>query len=74
MTLHHRDRSLDLEPDEETVLLSRRVVLRRSMVGIVGVGFASLLAACGGDDDDIEDPIVDEPVGDDPLPEDIGTP
>jgi hypothetical protein len=53
------------DPDERAGVVSRRVVLRRSVFGVAGIGLASLLAACGGDDDEIEDPIGEEPAADD---------
>lgn len=45
----------DPETDEDTRLMSRRTILRRSLLGITGAGLASLLVACGGDEEDVED-------------------
>lgn len=45
----------DPETDEDTRLMSRRTILRRSLLGITGAGLASLLVACGGDEEDAED-------------------
>lgn len=75
MTLPHRERHLSL--DEESSLLSRRTVLRRSALGLTGIGFATLLSACGDDDEEEEEepldadeaPDVSEPE-DDPLSSD----
>lgn len=55
MSLPHDDRSLTLDIDEEEPgVLSRRAVMCRSVLGIAAVGLASLLAACG---DDEEEPV-----------------
>jgi hypothetical protein len=62
---------LDLETGEDARLVSRRTVLRRSVLGIAGVGMAALLAACGGDDEDEGptgvDAIDDQPIDEDPA-------
>jgi hypothetical protein len=44
--------SLDHGTDEGPWVLSRRTLLRRSVLGMTGIGLVSLLAACGGDDDE----------------------
>lgn len=71
MTLHSDDRTLDMElteaeaTEETTGLLSRRTVLRRSALGIMGIGLAPLLAACGDDeaaDDEVVEDTTDEEV------------
>ncbi|HEV2128666.1 MAG TPA: hypothetical protein VGR22_08620 [Thermomicrobiales bacterium] len=48
-------RNEHLNIDEEMTLLSRRAMLRRSVLGITGVGLTALLAACDDDEDDDED-------------------
>jgi hypothetical protein len=71
MTIHDQQQDLNLETDEDAGLITRRTVLRRSVLGIAGVGMASLLAACGGDDDDAgptgADEIDDAPIDEDPA-------
>ena len=57
MTLHNHDRHVDA--DEETSLMSRRTILRRSAFGITGIGLATLLTACG-DDEGEEDEVIEE--------------
>ncbi len=61
MTVSNENPFLESESDERAGVVSRRVVLRRSVFGVAGVGLASLLAACGGDDDEVEDPIGEDP-------------
>lgn len=70
MTLHHHDRHADA--DEETSLLSRRTLLRRSALGLTGIGFATLLAACddGEPDEDAEGPTGLDELDEAPLDED----
>lgn len=53
MSPHRQHQRPDLETDEDTRLISRRGLLRRSALGITGVGLASLLVACGDDDEDL---------------------
>lgn len=62
MIPHHQHERLDLETDDMS-LMSRRALLRRSMLGIAGAGVASLLVACGGDeeDEDVQPPDADVP-------------
>jgi hypothetical protein len=50
---------------------SRRALLRRSLLGVGGVGLAAMLAACGGDDDDDGEDAVDtiESEGEDAVDE-----
>ena len=55
----NQQQPLDLETDDDRRLLSRRSILRRSVFGITGIGVASLLAACGGDEED-EVPVVED--------------
>lgn len=43
----------DRETGEDRWVLSRRTLLRRSVPGMTGIGLISLLAACGGDDEDV---------------------
>ncbi len=64
MTVSNESPFLESESDERAGVVSRRVVLRRSVFGVAGVGLASLLAACGGDDDEVEDPIGEDPAVD----------
>ena len=59
MTADQHQQPLDLETGDDSRLLSRRSILRRSVLGITGVGLASLLAACGDDEED-EVPVVEE--------------
>ena len=61
MRPHYQHQRPELETDEEMHLFSRRRFLRQSALGITGVGLASLLVACGGDDDDEELPDEDVP-------------
>lgn len=55
MVPNSQHQQLDPEANEDMSPMSRRTVLRRSMLGITGLGLASLLAACGEDDEDLED-------------------
>jgi hypothetical protein len=55
MILHRQHQHLDSEPDEDVSVMSRRAILRRSLLGITGAGLASLLVACGGEEEDSED-------------------
>jgi hypothetical protein len=48
------------ETDDDRSLLSRRSILRRSVLGITGIGMASLLAACGGDEEEEAEGAVEE--------------
>ena len=70
MTLHHRDRHMDT--DEEASLISRRTVLRRSALGLTGIGFVTLLAACGDEEaeDEADGPTGLEELDEAPLDED----
>jgi hypothetical protein len=52
MIVNQDPQRLDHEPDEVSPVQSRRTLLRRSLLGITGVGLAALLAACGDEDDD----------------------
>ena len=52
MTANQQQQPLDLETGDDMRRLSRRSILRRSVLGITGVGLVSLLAACGGDEED----------------------
>lgn len=67
MRSNHHDHlpETDLEQDapseDERDLISRRTMLRRSMLGVTGIGLASLLAACGDEDDEDD---IDEDVDD----------
>lgn len=60
MTENQQQQPLDLETDDDKHLMSRRSVLRRSVFGITGIGVASLLAACGGDEEEEVEGAVEE--------------
>ena len=60
MTTDQQQQSLDLKTDDDRRLLSRRSLLRRSVLGITGVGLASLLAACGDDEEEAAEGVVEE--------------
>ena len=60
MTTDQHQQPLDLETDDDMRLLSRRSILRRSVLGITGIGVASLLAACGGDEEEEVEGVVEE--------------
>lgn len=60
MIPHKQHQHPDIETDEDMQLRSRRTVLRRSALGIAGVGLASLLAACGGDEEEDAGVVEDE--------------
>ena len=55
MTANQQQQPLDLETGDDMRRLSRRSILRRSVLGITGVGLVSLLAACGGDEEEEEE-------------------
>ena len=55
MTPHHQHEQVDLETGDDLRLISRRTLLRRSVLGIGGGAAVSLLVACGGDEEDLED-------------------
>ena len=69
MTLHNHDRHVDA--DEETSVISRRTILRRSAFGLTGIGLATLLTACG-DDEGEEDEVLDEEVEEEGVEEEEG--
>ena len=52
MIVNQDPQTPDHELDDATSVQSRRTLLRRSLLGITGIGLASLLAACGDEDDD----------------------
>ena len=65
MISDQQQQHLALETDEDMRLLSRRSVLRRSVLGITGVGLVSLLAACGGGGDEEDEEEEEEEEEDD---------
>lgn len=46
--------------DEEVPVVSRRTMLRRSALGLTGLGVAAVLAACGGGEEDEEEEEEDD--------------
>lgn len=72
MTLYHHDRHADADEETKTTLLSRRTVLRRSALGLTGIGIATLFAACddGEPDEDAEGPTGLDELDEAPLDED----
>jgi hypothetical protein len=60
MTTHRRQGAPDRETDSELRLLSRRTLLRRSALGVAGLGGVAILTACRGDEEAEKD--VDEDV------------
>jgi hypothetical protein len=61
------DQPLNGAIDQTMRLLSRRTLLRRSLLGLAGTGMASLLVACGGDDESPGLP----PSSDEAVPNDV---
>ena len=75
MTLHDHDQHPAVDeaqaelPADEAPMMSRRTVLRRSFLGVTGIGLTSMLSACGWWEDEEDDADDDEGVvdGDDEV-------
>ncbi len=62
MALYPLDQQQDIDqpemtPSEDTSRVSRRTLMRRSVLGVAGIGLATLLTACDDEDDDLDEEV-----------------